>query len=197
MRSLKYRARRACLHAMRTLSATGAVQSASAQTSAQIAPDDVRIQRDINFLAGARDAIRPGSYDHESGSASVMELLRLFSAQPAMRTVAFVRFSREEVRVLGSHYIVEHPPVPLACISAVVNLDKTGPLRDDRLIVYRARTAREPSAIGDSANRSPRSPPLSTDRAPVTFRPFPRRASRCCTSSRACMGATTRPARRT
>jgi len=107
----------------------------------------------------AKDAIRPGADDNASGTAAVLELARRFHAKPARRPIIFVNFSGEELGVLGSEHFVDNPPVPLDSISAMLNFDMVGRLRNDKLIVYGVTTATEMRGIVDSANMV--QPPLS------------------------------------
>ena len=104
----------------------------------------------------AKDAIRNGADDNASGTAALLELARLFAARPARRSVIVAHFSGEELGLLGSQWFVDHPPVPLDRVVAMVNFDMIGRLRNDKLIVYGVATARELSAIVDSANTAPR-----------------------------------------
>ncbi|HUF31126.1 MAG TPA: M28 family peptidase, partial [Gemmatimonadaceae bacterium] len=104
--------------------------------------------------AGA--AIRNGADDNASGSALVMELARLLAADPPRRSVLFVHFSGEELGLLGSQYFVEHLPVPIENVVAMINFDMVGRLREDRLIVYGVSTAEEMPMLLDSANIAPR-----------------------------------------
>ena len=104
----------------------------------------------------ARDAIRNGADDNASGTAAVLELARLFAAHPARRSIVFAHFTAEELGLLGSQWFVDHPPVPLDSIVAMVNFDMVGRLRNDRLIVYGVNTARELPALLDSANAEPK-----------------------------------------
>jgi Zn-dependent M28 family amino/carboxypeptidase len=69
--------------------------------------------------------------------------------------VIFVTFSGEELGLLGSQYFVDHPPVPLEKMVAMINFDMVGRLRD-RLIVYGVATADELPGILDSANVEPK-----------------------------------------
>ena len=103
----------------------------------------------------AGTAIRNGADDNASGSAVVMELARMFAAQPTRRSLLFVHFSGEELGLLGSQYFVEHSPVPLDRMVAMINFDMVGRLRDDKLIVYGVSTAEEMPALLDSANTAP------------------------------------------
>jgi hypothetical protein len=100
----------------------------------------------------AKDAIRNGADDNASGTAAVLELARRFAARPARRPIVVALFSGEELGLLGSQWLVEHPPVPLDSVVAMVNFDMVGRLRGDRLIVYGTGTARELPAILDSVN---------------------------------------------
>ncbi|HEU4990578.1 MAG TPA: M28 family peptidase [Gemmatimonadaceae bacterium] len=100
----------------------------------------------------AGDAIRNGADDNASGTAAVMELARIFAAAPTRRSLMFVNFSAEEEGLLGSAYFVEHAPVSLDSIDAMVNFDMVGRLKNDRLIIYGVATASEFPALLDSAN---------------------------------------------
>ena len=104
----------------------------------------------------ARDAIRNGADDNASGTAAVLELARRFAARPARRSVVVVNFTAEELGLLGSQWFVEHSPVPLDSIVAMLNFDMVGRLRNDRLIVYGTGTARELPALLDSGNVEPK-----------------------------------------
>jgi len=103
----------------------------------------------------AGSAIRHGADDNASGTAAVMELARLFAREPARRSVVFVNFSGEELGLLGSEYFVEHSPMPIPRIQAMLNFDMVGRMRNDRLIVYGVATATELHHLVDSANVAP------------------------------------------
>lgn len=100
--------------------------------------------------AGA--VIRNGADDNASGTAAVLELARLFRASPTRRSLLFVNFSAEEEGLLGSSYFVEHSPIALDSIDAMVNFDMVGRLKNRRLIVYGVATGTEFPAMLDSAN---------------------------------------------
>jgi hypothetical protein len=100
----------------------------------------------------AGDAIRNGADDNASGTAAVLDLARLLKANPPRRSVIFVNFSAEELGVLGSSWFVNHPPVPIERMVAMLNFDMVGRLRNDKLIVYGTSTATELKGIVDSAN---------------------------------------------
>jgi hypothetical protein len=109
---------------------------------------DKMFSRDPN----AGDAIRNGADDNASGTAAVMEMARLFAARPGKRTVVFVAFSGEELGLLGSQYFVEHAPMPMDSVAAMLNFDMIGRLTNDKLLVYGTATAAELPALLDSAN---------------------------------------------
>lgn len=97
-------------------------------------------------------AIRNGADDNASGTVAVLELARRLKADPPRRSVILTHFSGEEYGLLGSQYFVEHSPVPLTSMQAMINFDMVGRLKDDRLIVYGVGTAAELPALLDSVN---------------------------------------------
>lgn len=100
-------------------------------------------------------AIRNGADDNASGTAAVLELARLLRERPPRRSVIVVLFSGEELGLLGAQYFVEHSPVPLDSVQAMLNFDMVGRMRDDRVVVYGVATAAEMGGIVDSANVAP------------------------------------------
>jgi hypothetical protein len=96
--------------------------------------------------------VHNGADDNASGSAMLIQIAQhLVQSRPA-RTILFIAFSGEELGLLGSSYYVKQPIYPLSSTVAMINLDMVGRLRDRRLIVYGARTAREFPALLDSLN---------------------------------------------
>jgi hypothetical protein len=104
--------------------------------------------------ADSAHAIHNGADDNASGTSTVMELARLLARRPPARSVLFVTFSAEELGLLGSRHFVEHSPVPLDSVVAMLNFDMVGRLRDHRLILNGTATALEMRPIIDSANAS-------------------------------------------
>jgi Zn-dependent M28 family amino/carboxypeptidase len=82
-------------------------------------------------------AVHPGADDNASGTAMLLDVARRISKLPQRppRTVVFVAFGAEEIGVLGSRHFVEHPPLPLGSLSAMINADMVGRLRGRRLLV--------------------------------------------------------------
>lgn len=88
-------------------------------------------------------AVHPGADDNASGTALVLEVARRFAALPNKpeRNVAFITFSAEEVGILGSRHWVEHAPVDVKSIAAMINADMVGRLRDGKLLIDGSSTA--------------------------------------------------------
>jgi len=101
----------------------------------------------------------PGADDNASGTAGLLELARLYSqANRPPRTLMFIAFAGEELGMQGSRYFMEHSPVPLNKIVAMVNLDMLGRLRDDALTIGGSGTAAVFPAILSRCNSS--NPPM-------------------------------------
>ena len=92
--------------------------------------------------AATTDEVFHGADDNASGVAGMLELAReLSAAGPLDRSVLLVAFSAEEFGLVGSRHWLEHPPVPLDRIVAMVNLDMLGRLRDEKLMIGGVDTA--------------------------------------------------------
>lgn len=96
-----------------------------------------------NSRAPGQIAIHPGADDNASGTALVLEVARQFAAFPSRpaRNVAFITFSAEEVGVIGSRHWVEHAPIDAKSITAMINADMVGRLREGKLLVDGSATA--------------------------------------------------------
>lgn len=97
-------------------------------------------------LAMNSHAIHHGADDNGSGTASVMEVAREFGdayahGQRWPRSIIFMTFTAEEEGLIGSAHFVNHPPVPLNKVVAMLNLDMVGRLRDEKLFVGGMGTA--------------------------------------------------------
>src|SRR5687767_11718844 len=96
--------------------------------------------------------VHNGADDNASGVAGLIQVAARLAASPPARTVVFIAFSGEELGLLGSAHYVKEPIYPLAATLAMVNLDMVGRLRNGRLIVYGAGSAKEFPALLDSLN---------------------------------------------
>ncbi|MCI0664756.1 MAG: M28 family peptidase [Acidobacteria bacterium] len=79
--------------------------------------------------------VHHGADDNASGTAGLLELARIFSAgrKELRRSILFIGFSAEESGLIGSHYYVNHPFIPLTDTLAMLNLDMIGRMRDNKL----------------------------------------------------------------
>ncbi len=67
--------------------------------------------------------VYPGADDNASGSAALLQLAGWLKAHPPAHTVLFCLFDGEEAGLFGSQAFVDAPPLPLASIAVVLNLD--------------------------------------------------------------------------
>ncbi len=67
--------------------------------------------------------IFPGADDNISGVVGMLEIAEALTIARPKRSVIFVWNTAEERGLVGSYYFVEHCPVPVAKISADLNLD--------------------------------------------------------------------------
>ncbi|MCF8426874.1 MAG: M28 family peptidase [Bacteroidia bacterium] len=73
--------------------------------------------------------IHNGADDNASGTAALLELAELLQKSPfRAHNYLFIAFSGEEEGLLGSHYFVDHPTIPLAQIDYMINMDMVGRL---------------------------------------------------------------------
>ncbi len=94
-------------------------------------------------LASKEGEIHHGADDNASGTAGVLEVARLLSAEKPRRTIIFIAFSGEEEGLLGSNYYVNHPVVPVENTVAMINMDMIGRMKNNRLTVGGMGTAQE------------------------------------------------------
>jgi len=71
------------------------------------------------------DDIYNGAMDNASGVSALLTLARAYAALPKAprRTVLFAAVAAEEQGLLGSQYLVEHPPVPPGTMAIDINID--------------------------------------------------------------------------
>ena len=70
-----------------------------------------------------------GADDNASGTAALIELAELLQKSPYRNhNYLFIAFSGEEEGLLGSHYFVDHPTIPLKQINYMINMDMVGRL---------------------------------------------------------------------
>jgi len=73
---------------------------------------------------GVRDGeIYPGADDNASGVAAMLAAASYFAAHAPRHSVLFAAFDAEEEGLQGARYFVAHPPLDLARVQMLVNLD--------------------------------------------------------------------------
>ena len=70
------------------------------------------------------DTIRNGAIDNGIGTATLLELARVFARSPrTKRTLLFMGFTAEEDGLLGAYHYASHPVRPLGTTAAMFNID--------------------------------------------------------------------------
>jgi len=89
--------------------------------------------------AAGDDKIFNGAVDNATGIAAILEIAEKFAsaAERPRRSILFAAVTAEESGLLGSAYMAEDPPVPLASIVGGVNIDALlpAPLAKDLIVV--------------------------------------------------------------
>jgi Zn-dependent M28 family amino/carboxypeptidase len=68
----------------------------------------------------------PGADDNASGVAGLLAAASWFARHRPRRSILFVAFDGEELGLQGAKHFVAHPPIDLARVALVVNLDMIG-----------------------------------------------------------------------
>ncbi|MCG8604691.1 M28 family peptidase [bacterium] len=90
---------------------------------------------------GEEGQIHNGADDNASGTSIVLELAsalaqaQVTSPDDFKRNIVFALWSGEELGLIGSAHFVEHPPVPLNKVTAYLNFDMVGRLRENNLVL--------------------------------------------------------------
>ena len=71
-------------------------------------------------------AFFPGANDNASGVSMLLGLAKYYQAHPQPLSMVFLFFAGEEAGLLGSHYFVTHPLIPLSKIKFLMNFDMVG-----------------------------------------------------------------------
>src|SRR6266550_1349392 len=81
--------------------------------------------------------VHHGADDNASGTAGVIEIARIAANNNHAwkRSVLFIGFAGEEIGLLGSSDVANHPTVPLKSIDAMINMDMIGRLSNNRLFI--------------------------------------------------------------
>jgi hypothetical protein len=108
-------------------------------------------------LAPRSKEIHNGADDNGSGTVTMLELARELGeahdrGEVLPRSVIFIGFTAEEEGLIGSAQFVNHCPVPLEKIVAMLNIDMVGRLRNETLYVGGSGTAPSLEKILDKAD---------------------------------------------
>ncbi len=80
--------------------------------------------------------IHNGADDNASGVSAMLAVAEQLAAEgPLQRSVLFVAFSGEETGLIGSVFFVNHPPVTIDKMVAMLNLDMVGRVRQENLFI--------------------------------------------------------------
>jgi hypothetical protein len=80
----------------------------------------------LGICASTGDTICNGADDDASGTATVLELARIFTNGPRpKRTLVFTTFGSEELGLLGSRGMAAKPPFPLGDVVADIEFEQT------------------------------------------------------------------------
>ena len=82
----------------------------------------------LDHLGIQNGVVYPGADDDGSGSTSVIAIARAISKNPTKprRGILFMTFCGEELGLIGSGYLSEHPPVPLDKMVSEFQMDMVG-----------------------------------------------------------------------
>lgn len=97
-------------------------------------------------------AIHNGADDNASGTSVLLEVASRLATQRAERDVVVAWFGAEELGLLGSRHLVQHPVPATEHTAAMLNLDMVGRLRDCRLFLEGRSTARGFAEVVRAAN---------------------------------------------
>lgn len=77
-----------------------------------------------------------GADDNASGVAALIELAKYFGKKVnrPSRSLVFVAFDAEEMGLIGSRYFVNNPPIDMTKVTAMINFDMIGRLRESNTI---------------------------------------------------------------
>jgi hypothetical protein len=92
-----------------------------------------------DHLGGGNGTIYRGADDNASGTAALLETMRLLRHANPRRPIAFLGVSGEEEGLLGSEAFLASAPVPVQDIKAGINMDMVGRGRPGELHIMPAR----------------------------------------------------------
>lgn len=118
-----------------------------------LAGEYVYLTAHFDHLGTAWGTMYPGADDNASGTAALMEIMRLLRHAQPRRSIAFLAVSGEEEGLLGSEAYLERPPLPNSTIKAEINLDMVGRGRAGEVHVTPARQEGQVTTLVAEARR--------------------------------------------
>jgi hypothetical protein len=106
---------------------------------AALAGEYVFITAHFDHLGTSWGTMYPGADDNASGTSGLLALMELLRHAQPRRSLAFLAVSGEEEGLLGSEAYLQDPPLPIATITAEINMDMIGRGRKGELHVMPAR----------------------------------------------------------
>lgn len=96
-----------------------------------------------------------GADDNASGTALLLAIAKAVATMPKKpaRSILFCAFAGEELGLLGSAAFVEKPTIPIEQMTAMLNMDMVGRLREQKIAVLGSQTAKEWTEIIEAANK--------------------------------------------
>lgn len=113
------------------------------------------ISAHYDHLGKVKGEVYPGADDNASGVGALLAIAAHFRQHPPRHSILFASFDAEEQGIRGARAFVEQPPVPLARMAAILNLDMVS--ANPRNEIYMAGTYHRPwlkPLIEESASRS-------------------------------------------
>jgi hypothetical protein len=108
---------------------------------------------EVGSRVGAVGQLHNGADDNASGTTAMMQLAEEIVLSGSLnRSVIFMGYSAEEIGLIGSRHFVDNPLIPLEQITAMLNLDMVGRLRDNTLYVGGSGTAEPFEALVAAAD---------------------------------------------
>jgi hypothetical protein len=104
-----------------------------------LAAEYVFVTAHFDHLGSSFGTLYPGADDDASGSAGLLEVIRLVRDARSRRTIVFLATSGEEEGLLGSEAFLAAGPLPMCDIKADINMDMIGRGRKGELHVMPAR----------------------------------------------------------
>jgi len=104
---------------------------------------------EFNSSYKGKPAIHNGADDNASGVSAIIELARVFKANPLRHSVIYVAFNAEEMGLLGSSFFANNSPVDISKVITMINLDMVGRF-DKELTVFGTGTSGIFDAIVDA-----------------------------------------------